>query len=126
VNIDRDKQPRRGAWPYPGDSPVVRARRVAQMYRSQLNALNPGTCGELDRTAAGFGEGWVVERLVTHADDDLLPPADAAEFLCISVDSLGALRRRGRLTGYQVDGGWVYQFADLRALSERRPRTTSR
>ncbi|WP_433731042.1 helix-turn-helix domain-containing protein [Actinoplanes sp. CA-051413] len=125
MNVDKDKQPRRGQWPYPGDSPLVRARRIAHMYRAQLRALNPATGDALDDTAVAFGETWVIEQLVVHQDSDLLPPADAAAYLCVSTDSLRVLRSRGRLTGVSIDGTWHYRFSDLRQLSEKRTRAAS-
>jgi hypothetical protein len=124
VNSDHNNQPRRGVWPYPGDTPVVRARRVAQMYRQQLKTLNPVTCAELDNTAVGFGETWVIEKTVVYKDADLLPPRDAADYLCVSTDSLRMLRTRGRLVGYEIDGVFHYRFGDLRQLAEKRPRNT--
>lgn len=125
MNLNNNQQPRRSAWPYPGDSPVARARRIAHMYRAQLRALNPDTAGQLDDTAVSFGETWIIERLVVHGDDDLLSPADAASYLCISTDSLRVLRARGRIVGHSVSGTWHYRFADLRQLSEKRTRAAS-
>lgn len=123
MNTDRDRQPRRGAWPFPGDSPLARARRIAHMYRSQLRAINQDNCDRLDHTAVGFGETWIVERPVIYQDDDLLGPRDAADYLCLSTDAVRVLRARGRLTGYSIDGVYHYKFADLRQLSEKRTRS---
>lgn len=122
MNPDRNNQPRRSAWPYPGDSPLARARRIAHMYRQQLRTLNRATADRLDDTAVSFGETWVIESAVIYQDDDLLDPRDAAAYLCVTTDAVRVLRARGRLTGHSVDGTWHYRFRDLRQLSEKRPR----
>ena len=119
---DRNLQSRRNPWPFDGESPVARARRITHMYRARLRALSVAACDDTDQAAIAFGETWVVPRLLTHNDDDFLPPADAADFLCIKVDSLGDLRRRGRLTGHMIDGVFHYLVKDLRAVQEKRPR----
>lgn len=125
---DLDRQPRQksGRWPFPGDSPLVRARKVAQMYRARLRALSLDACDDCDRTAVGFGEKWVAPRLVHYNDDDLLRPADAADYLCITTTALGLLRARGRLEGVYDEAKrmWRYRFAELLKVQGRRTRTS--
>jgi hypothetical protein len=72
-----------GQWPYPGDSPLVRARKIAQSYRAHLHAASPDVCAAVDDMARAFGETWIVPRVVTVDDDDELSPAEAADYLCI-------------------------------------------
>lgn len=126
MNPDLDRQPRQkpGRWPFPGDGPLVRARRVAQMYRAALGAANPAMRDQCDATAVGYGETWAVPRLVTYDDDDLLKPADAADYLCVSTNALSMLRTRGRIRGVwdEAKGMWRYPFAELRAAQGRRTR----
>ena len=122
MNPDLDKQPSRNRWPYPGDNPLVRARKVAQMYRARLRALNEEACDQADAAAQQFGETWVVPKVVTAHDDDLLDPADAADFLCTSTANIRRLRLAGRLNGHDTDSGWKYKGADLRNLQHARPR----
>lgn len=122
MNPDLDKQGR-SKWPFPGDTPLVRARKVAQMYRARLRALDPAACDEADATARQFGETWVEPRLVTTMDDDLLDPADAADFLCTSTANIRRLRLAGRLNGRETAEGWRYRVADLKDLQNGRPRT---
>lgn len=123
MNLDNNKQPRRSEWPFPGDSPLARARRIAQMYRQALNTANPQLCNDVDETACSFGETWAVPRLVIHRDDDLLRPIHAADFLCISPDALRLLRNRGRLIGELINGVWHYRVHELRKVTEKRERT---
>lgn len=120
---DVDRQPP-GRWPFPGDPPLVRARKIAHMYRAALGAANPRMRDQCDATAVGYGESWAVPRLVRYTDDDLLRPADAADFLHISTTALGLLRARGRLAGVWDEKArmWRYRFADLRALGGVRTR----
>lgn len=124
MNPDLDKQPGRNRWPHPGDSPLARARRIAQMYRQHLHAANPDLCDQADTTAQRFGETWVIPKVVTAHDDDMLDPADAADFLCTSTANIRRLRLAGRLNGHDTDSGWKYKVADLRNLQNARPRDT--
>lgn len=86
------------------------------MYRAALGAASPRMRDECDATATGYGETWVAPRVVTAADDDWLTPADAADYLCVSVAEVRRLRLAGRLTGTKDGDQWRYRVADLRAL----------
>ncbi|MFY1686479.1 hypothetical protein [Plantactinospora sp. WMMB782] len=122
MNPDRNEQGRT-RWPFPGDTPLVRARKIAQMYRARLRALDTDACDEADATAHQFGETWVAPKVITALDDDLLDPADAADFLCTSTANIRRLRLAGRLNGHHTADGWRYLVADLRNLQHARPRT---
>lgn len=117
-----------GRWPYPGDSPLVRARKIAQSYRAHLHAANPDICAAVDDMATAFGETWIVPRVVTATDDDELTAGEAADYLCISTAALrqlrGRLRRQGRQFGVKREGEWRYTVRELRDLqaSTRRRR----
>jgi hypothetical protein len=122
MNPERNQQGRT-RWPYPGDTPLVRARKIAQMYRARLRALSVDACDEADATARQFGETWVAPKVITALDDDLLDPADAADFLCTSTANIRRLRLAGRLNGHHTPNGWRYLVADLKKLQHARPRT---
>lgn len=107
-----------GRWPFPGDNPLVRARKVAQMYRAHLRALSVDLCDEADATAVQFGETWAVPQVVTVDDHMLLTPAQAADWLCVSMDNVRRLRLTGRLPGEKTRSGWRYRLADLKALQQ--------
>lgn len=66
-------------WPFPGDSILDRARRVAQSYRNALTAADPALCRLLDESASEVGEGWVVPQLATVDLDDEVTVEQAAE-----------------------------------------------
>lgn len=111
-----------GRWPYPGDSPLVRARKLLHSCRALLHTANPDLGRQFDEMAIGFGETWVVPKLITHDENDLLNPAEAADYLCTSLANIRRLRLAGRLTGHHTRDGWRYRVADLRRL-EQQPRT---
>ncbi|MFI6228613.1 hypothetical protein ACIBCR_15030 [Micromonospora echinospora] len=122
MSPDYDKKPTRQQWPFPGDSPTIRARKIAQMYRARLRALDPTACDEADATASQFGETWVIPKVVTANDDDFLGPSDAADFLCTSTANIRRLRLAGRLNGHETPQGWLYRVGELRGLQQNRPR----
>jgi hypothetical protein len=102
------------SWPYAGDSPVARARRIARAYRAQLEHLDPDGCIVLDRQFVGWGEKWMVSRPVTYALDDWLTPAEVADFCATSTSNLRRLRLAGRIKGVQDEAGqWRYQLREV-------------
>lgn len=77
-DYDRQTNPR---WPNPLDTPTLRARAVARMYRAHLRAARPDLCDQADQTAAGFGEDWMLERPEVIEPDRELTTAQAAALL---------------------------------------------
>lgn len=106
-----------GRWPFPGDAPVVIARRVAQAYRSIALAAHPAACGKLDAKMADWGVRWIVPRVVTADPDDWLPSAQVADLAAVDPASVRQWRRRGRLTGRKVGGRWEHRVRDVLALA---------
>lgn len=100
-------------WPYPGDGPVARARRVAHAYRERLLAVNPDECARLDAAMAQWGQRWAMPRVVTVDVDDWLPLADAADLAMVAPATLRQWRRRGKLAGRRTDEGWEYKARDV-------------
>lgn len=112
-------------WPYPGDSPVARARRIAHAYRARLLAFSESQAGDLDHKFTSMGEAWIAPRVITVDVDEWLTPEQAADLGGVGVVTLRQWRSRGRLIGYRtVDGEWRYRAADILALiSNTRTRT---
>lgn len=111
------------AWPYAGDSPVARARRIAHAYRARLDILDPDGCRELDRLFIDLGEAWMVPRVLTVQPTDWLTAAEAADLAGVSLATLRQWRRRGLLHGDQdARGSWRYTAADVLDLISS-PRT---
>jgi hypothetical protein len=104
-------------WPFPGDSPVARARRIAHAYRARLDLLRPDACEDLDRKFMAMGETWIAPRVITVGMDEWLTPEQAADLGGVGLPTLRAWRSRGRLIGYRnVHGDWQYRAADILAL----------
>lgn len=104
-------------YPFAGDAPIARARRVAQAYRAALDKVDHGTCAQIDAACIGWGESWVAPRLLTYDLDDMLTPRHAAEVAHVSLSALRDLRRRGRLVGVKDDRGvWRYRARDVLAV----------
>jgi hypothetical protein len=106
-------------WPFPGDAPVARARKVALAYRHALLAADPEAAHALDRRMIGWGQFWVVPRDVVYADDEWITAAQAAELACTTPGYLRELRRRGRLHGRLAPDGrsYLYRAGDIYRLS---------
>ena len=117
------------SWPFPGDSPVARARKMALAYRALAeefqNMLAAGvaptnTVADLDKRFRDWGERWVGEKPATYDLDDWVPTTEAADLIQISTGALSRARVRGRIKGEwrgQRFGYW-YQVRDVYALSE--------
>jgi hypothetical protein len=112
-----------GSYPYPGDAPLARARRIAAAYRSRLLSVSPDICAELDDLCRRWGETWAIPRLARVDPEAWLSAADAADLAHVRPASLHQLRRRGRLAGRQVGNRWEYQGKEvLRVISATRAR----
>jgi hypothetical protein len=115
-----------GKGPFPGDSPVAIARRVANAYRSALRLNSRSYCDEIDQQMIGMGQRWVVPQLVTANNDDYVDAEQAADLAGVKMDTIRQWRARGRLHGELTANGWRYLVGDVRAVAEgvrtRRPR----
>lgn len=111
------------SWPYPGDSPLVRARRVALAYRQRLQQISPQACAELDERMDQLGQGWAIPRPVIADPNAWISSRDAADLAAVAVATLYDLRKSGRLTGRRTKSGrWEYQVREIMALATQ-PRT---
>lgn len=102
------------SWPYPGDTPLQRSRRLAIAYRQHLNTTNPDLCAALDEAARSYGEDWVCGSLLTTPDDELLTTAQAAEHAGVDIETVRQWRKRGYIS---LHGQRLY--LQVRGLSER-------
>ncbi|GAA1962044.1 helix-turn-helix domain-containing protein [Amycolatopsis minnesotensis] len=109
-------------WPWPGDSPLDRARRVARTYREALLRDAPETCAELDDRCRELGQSWVVPKPLTFGQDDLLDADEVADMCDVRPGTVRQWRRRGLPTVDTVDGV-RYRVADVLAYhADRRIR----
>lgn len=106
-------------WPFPGDSPLIRARKVAWAYRAALAELKPEIADDLDdRLARQWGERWITGT-AAYGPDDWVTSGEAGEILGMSPGRVGQLRVEGRIKGV-LEGGkrFKYKVSDVYALSE--------
>ncbi len=85
MDPDLDHQDRRNPWPWPVDTPLDRARKVAGMYRQHLLTAAPAVCAGLDDTVRGFGEDWLLEREQAIEPDRELTTAEAADLVRVPI-----------------------------------------
>jgi hypothetical protein len=72
------------AWPWPGDTPLDQARRVAQSYRAELHDVDPDRCAELDERFAAYGQRWVAPTVAHIELDDEVTIDEAADLVGLS------------------------------------------
>lgn len=121
----------RQPWPFPGDTALDRARRIAQSYRAELVAADPAAAALLDARAIQFGEGWVTgETLATVDLDDVLPAPAMAEVVGEEPATIRQWAARGHIrkrkdakqrTVYRV--GDVLDYQAQQRLKRARRRT---
>jgi hypothetical protein len=85
VNPDLDQQDQRNPWPWPVDTPLDRARKIATMYRRHLATAAPAVCATVDEAAREFGETWMLEREDLVDADRELTTAEAAELVQVPI-----------------------------------------
>lgn len=98
--------PRSGppAWPWPADTPLDRARRVAQSYRDALRQADPDTADAIDRWAAAHGQRWVLGATWDFDDDRLLTLDEVADIAFVAVTTVYRWHQRGLPYTSTVDG----------------------
>lgn len=72
-------------WPWPGDTPTERARRIANSLLGLLSA--PERALMVERAHA-LGETWLGETLVIHEPDETITTRDAAAMLSVGEDTI--------------------------------------
>lgn len=108
-------------WPWPQDSIVDRARRVAASYRHALADHAPTVCEQLDEQSRRLGQGWVLPAPV-YEDNDLLDTDLAADYLHVQPRTVDEYHRRGLRATSTVDGV-RYRVGDLKEfVRDRRKR----
>ncbi|MBP2341103.1 hypothetical protein JOF41_007357 [Saccharothrix coeruleofusca] len=100
-------KPRRSPWPYPGDTPLDRARRVATTYRAALTQLDPERAAAIDREMTRLGEPWVAPQPLVFDLDAPHRPRDLAELLGggLTPELVRQWRARGHIPDRRDDAG---------------------
>jgi hypothetical protein len=114
-------------WPFPGDSELDKARRIARDYRNELHRIAPEHCARMDEQARRLGQGWVTPQLATIDLDDWITVREAAEYLSLSESAIRKMinRSSAKLNAIVGDDGIqrvrVAQLVDIqREQRERR------
>jgi hypothetical protein len=77
-------------WPYPGDTQLDIARRIAGVYREHLHTANRAVCDALDAAMRAYGQLWMFPQPVLVDDTDAITTAQAAALVS---RSQAAIRR---------------------------------
>lgn len=75
------------AWPWPGDSPLKIARKVAAVYREHLRTTNRTLCDTVDDAMVDVGQLWIVPQ-VEGDPTDTVTTAEAAALASVSRDTI--------------------------------------
>lgn len=105
-------KPRRNAWPWPADTQLDRARRVAQSYRAELLARLPDVCAALDAAMLERGQRWVVPRPAVADLDEWVTVSVAAEHVGLTDQAVYAWVYRRKLRSKTLDGRVVVPLAE--------------
>lgn len=113
-------------YPWPEDTALERARRVATSYRHALEAENPAQCHLLDAQMNHIGQGWVVPTTETVDPDAELSATAIGELLGIKASLVRKWASLGYIEGRDHNGGGGRTFyrlgdvLDYRAARRRR------
>lgn len=117
-------------WPWPADTQLDRARRIAQSYRDELAKIAPERCAQLDDRARQFGQGWVAPDLVTVDVDELLPAAEVAKLVGVQRQTIYQWAYRGYIPTHRAPHtrGSLYRVGDVfdHIAATRRRRAAAR
>lgn len=108
-------------WPFPHDTTLERARKVARSYRTLAFNADPAGCAALDDLAVERGQGWVVPRPTGLDLDDLVGVRDLSHLLDVPEKTLyrwgseGLLQRR-----VADDGSLVFLMRDVVELCAKK------
>lgn len=112
-------------WPWPGDSALDRARRVARSYRETLLAEFPDACAALDRRLVDqLGQAWLVPTLATVDLDEWVTIGVAAEHVGLSEQGVYAWVYAGKIEARKGRDGRVRvqlgKALEVKALQRQR------
>lgn len=124
-------KPRRTPWPFPGDTPLDRARRCAYEYRAELLKLAPEAVHAIDQKLVNLGEPWVAPQPVILDLDAEHRPRALSELLggTPTEETIRQWRSRGNIPDRKDDDNKPvntvrdvldYQADQRRARAERK------
>lgn len=101
-------------WPWPKDTALIRARRVAQSYRDALNEIDPRRCQALDEQMRCYGQRWVAPTVAVYSEDDYLSAEHVADYAGVNLATVYTWRWRG-MPSMRTNEGIRFRFADVTA-----------
>jgi hypothetical protein len=117
------------SWPFPEDTTLERARKIARSYRALAMAADPTACALLDERATERGQGWVVPSVAAWDLDDVVSVPDLAHLVDVPTGTIRSWMSRGELEKRcMADGSpgcLLRDVVDLAALKRRRSRQTA-
>lgn len=110
------------AWPFAGDGPTVRARKIAWAYRAALSEAGLlDAMAELDERFCSWGEGWISPNR-TFKLDDMVTAAEASTITGLDSGTISSMRVQGRLKGTRDGKRYLYKVSDLHEIANRQMR----
>lgn len=100
-------------WPWPHDTALARARRIAQSYRAVLEDVAPEACHELDEQMYRYRVRWLAPSISIYDDDDWLSAEQVADYAGVSLKCAYEWGKRG-LASMRTNEGLRFRFADVR------------
>lgn len=101
-------------WPFPADTALERARRIAHSYRSALLSVDPEHCRLLDDRAVQLGQSWVRPMETDVADLDRMMTADQiGELLTIDPRTVRMWGYRGHIAPLGTKRAPRYRLGDV-------------
>jgi len=101
-------------WPWPADTQLERARRIAASYRTALLSVAPDLCAQLDAKAVELGQGWVKPLETDIADlDEMLSAEQIAGILFVEPRTVRMWGYRGHIERLDDDGKPRYRLRDV-------------
>lgn len=109
------------SWPFPEDTTLERARKIARSYRALAMAVDPTGCAQLDERATERGQGWVVPAVASWDLDDVISVLDLAHLVDVPVGTIRSWMSRGELERRcMADGSLGCLLRDVVDLAARK------
>lgn len=105
---------RHDPWPFPEDTLLERARRIALSYRSALLSIDPEHCRRLDDRAVELGQSWVRPLVSEVTDlDERLTADQIGELFTINPRTVRMWGYRGHIDVLGEGGKPLYRLGDV-------------
>lgn len=101
-------------WPYPEDTQLERARRIAQSYRWALMSADPEYCRKLDARAVELGQPWVRPLESDAVDlDEVLTPEQLGRLLSVMPGTVRKWGERGYIENLGQHRAPLFRWRDV-------------